>query len=142
MKFSWQQSNARQLGDGLAALRQRLENFIQRQNSPGPATTPPPSAPAPAAAKTEEPLTAPATRDAGRKTVSRSLFQRLLGGAGAGPSVPPANPPAEEPGAGKGPPASEAKAELTEPPSALALLGQRLGLSLFEQNVLLLCAAM
>jgi hypothetical protein len=37
---------------------------------------------------------------------------------------------------------TEAKAELTEPPSALAFLGQRLGLSLFEQNVLLLCAAM
>src|SRR6185369_575980 len=40
------------------------------------------------------------------------------------------------------PPVTEAKAELTDPPSALAFLSQRLGLSLFEQNILLLCAAM
>src|SRR4029453_1299866 len=49
----------------------------------------------------------------------------------------------EEPAASpKEPPVTEAKAELTEPASASAFLSQRLGLSLFEQNVLLLCAAM
>ena len=135
----WQQSNARQLGDALAALRQRLESYIQRQSPPAPAAklvTPPP--PAAQAAVSPVPSVSPGTAT---KTVSRSLIQRLIGGASDGTKAPRTAPSIEEPTA-KEPPLTEAKAELTDPPSALAFLSQRLGLSLFEQNVLLLCSAM
>jgi len=132
----WQQSNARQLGDALAALRQRLENYIQRQSPPAPAAKPmTPVVPAAKPALIPAPSVSPA---AATKTVSRSLIQRLLGSASDGAKAPPTAPSTEEPTAAKEPTVTEAKAELTDPPSALSFLSQRLGLSLFEQNVLLL----
>jgi ATP-dependent 26S proteasome regulatory subunit len=79
----WRESNARQLGSALAELRQRLENFCQRSDSPN-GNAPTRAAPAPS----------------------------------------PENDPA------------------SEMPSALQLLGERLSLPAFEQNILLLCAAM
>src|SRR6266566_1338229 len=136
----WQQSNARQLGDALAALRQRLEGYIQRQSPPAPAAKPvTPAVPAAKPAVIPVPSVSPG---AAAKTVSRSLIQRLLGSASDGAKAPPTAASIEEPTAAKEPTVTEAKAELTDPPTALAFLSQRLGLSLFEQNVLLLCAAM
>ena len=79
---SWQENNARQLSSALAELRQRLENFCQRSNSPN---------------------------------------------GDASPSAEPTPAPEREPA--------------PETPSALEILGDRLGLSAFERNVLLLCAA-
>src|SRR6266404_5835874 len=80
---SWQESNTRQLGAAIAELRQRLEDFCQRSDSPN-----------------------------GNAPTS------------AAPALSPENDPA------------------SEMPSALQLLGDRLGLSAFERNVLFLCAAM
>jgi hypothetical protein len=78
------------------------------------------------------------------KTVSRSLIQRLIANSkDVAEKTPPTAPSAEKPvEAAAEPPVIQAKAEITELPSALSLLSQRLDLSLFEQNVLLLCAAM
>jgi hypothetical protein len=141
---TWQQNNARQLGDALAALRQRLENYIQRPSSPAPAATPA----TPAAARAAQPVAIPVSSvppSPPTKTVSRSVIQRLIGSASEKAKGPASAPFVilEEPAtAAKEPPATEAKGELTEPPPALGFLSQRLGLSLFEQNVLLLCAAM
>lgn len=80
---AWQESNARQLAEALAELRQRLENFSQQLTSEN----------------------------------------------GTKPKSPSTTPLQEtKPG--------------TETPLALELLEERLGLSPFERNVLLLCAAM
>jgi len=138
---TWQENNARQLGDALAALRQRLENYIQRQ-SPTPAGKPgtPPVPGQPGVIPVSSVSPAPPT-----KTVSRSVIQRLIGSTSEKAKGPATAPFVilEEPAiAPKEPPATEGKGELTEAPPALAFLSQRLGLSLFEQNVLLLCAAM
>jgi hypothetical protein len=117
----WQQANAQYLSSKVAALRARLERFA----SP-PSASPPPRAPLP---PREEP---------------RSLWQQLVrrGAAESAAALPPARPaPSDEPA---GSPRADAKAAPTPtaPPPALVLLGQRLGLSQFEQEILLLCAAM
>src|SRR5438067_11736436 len=84
----WQESNARQLGEALAQLRQRLERHIQQQT-----------------------------------------------GAPPSPEFPAGEEASETTG-------KEAPAQREELPSALALLSERLGLSAFERDILLLCAAM
>jgi hypothetical protein len=141
----WQQNNSRQLGDALAALRQRLEDYIRRQSSSAPKSKPAPaSAPAPAPVSRSVINVSPASQPSATKTVSRTLIQRLIGNpADKAEKTPTPLSPSEEPvAAAAEPPVIQAKAEIAEPPSALALLSQRLDLSLFEQNVLLLCASM
>jgi hypothetical protein len=128
----WQQSNDRQLAAALAALRQRLERFAQR-----------PAAAAQAAPRKSPPVPAPQAPPPKTPTVSRFLIQRLLGESSRQPesgAAPPTGvPPSTE--ADAAPAAGESKPP-GEPPSALAMLSQRLGLAPFEQDVLLLCAAM
>ena len=85
----WQESNSRQLSAALAALRQRLERYIQQQS--------------------------------GTSAAPSSLEQDAE--------------ISEESGC-------KASAQSEELPSALAILSERLGLSAFERNILLLCAAM
>jgi hypothetical protein len=120
----WQESNTRQLAAALAELRQRLERYIQQQTGKqlevSPAAAPPPSV---------EPAS---------KTVSRSMILQLLGQqpVKAGPGTTPAAAAAVAASA-----AGESK-RAGEPPSALKMLSDRLGLSPFEESVLLLCAAM
>ncbi|MEO6740834.1 MAG: ATP-binding protein [Chthoniobacteraceae bacterium] len=113
----WQQSNAHQLGEALARLRARLEGSIPQ----------PPATASPAPTKPES-----ATPLAG-KTVSRSVLERMFGGGAA-----PKNPPPADNADAAAPPQPPA----AEPPSAHTILAQRLGLSDFEKDVLLLCAAM
>lgn len=112
----WQQSNARQLSEALAKLRDRLERIAPRATA---ATVPAQPAPGPAT-----PATAP-------KTVSRSFLEKILSrpALAGSPSVEKTRDPAEA-------------VPAPELPSALTILGQRLGLSDFEKDVLLLCAAM
>ncbi len=126
---AWQENNDRQLAAALAQLRQRLERFGQ----------PAEARPQPAAKEAPPPATpAAATKP---KTVDRSLIQRLL-------RQPAAQPPAESPTAAAATAdataaaATEESKTSGEPAWALTLLSQQLGLSTFEQAVLLLCAAM
>jgi ATPase family associated with various cellular activities (AAA) len=139
----WLEYNNRRLSVALDELRQRLERHIQKQNAK-------PSAPAPAARviippPPASPSALPSLLAPGKSnTVSRSFFQRLLRQEGAGPAStpPPADappPPTPEPA---GPPPISATKPILETPFALDIVGEALGLSLFERNVLLLCAAM
>jgi hypothetical protein len=118
----WQESNARELAAALAALRQRLERYIQHQQAEK----------QPASKSDTQRPTPPPAPEAGSK---RSLLQRLTGGQPARLALPLVGEPRVEQAA------AEPSAP-TEPPSALAMLSERLGLSAFEQQVLMLCAAM
>jgi len=116
---TWQESNDRQLAAALAGLRQRLERFIQRADakSPVPSLKPPPRA-------AETPPGTP-----------RSVLQRLLSKSPPPPSAPPQAEDSPTPSGAE----TKTAAAL---PSALTMLAQRLGLSPFEQDLLLLCVAM
>ena len=114
----WQAGNDRYLGEGVAWVRACLD-FL----------TPPP--PAPAAA----PAPAPSEASGWRKRTP-SAPAPLAIGAPASTAAPTAAPSRPER------PASMRDAEQGETPPALAMLARRLNLSPFEQDVLLLCAAM
>jgi len=132
----WQESNDRYLEAALAWLRLKLG---------GPAP-PPPSQPPPTVIALPSPEPAPAAGSA----TNRWTFRR------AGPAAAPAQQPAAPPPQPALPPAPAAvieealtaaartleEAEKTEPPPALLLLAQRFGMSRFERDVLLLCAAL
>ena len=118
---TWQESNARQLSAAVADVRARLERYIEQHAPPRPTEPPRPDPPPPP--RTDE------------RVVSRSFIQRLLSEPGARPA------PAPEPAAAADPNAGPQTAERVEPPSALEMLGKQLGLSAFEQQTLLLCAA-
>ncbi|HEV7401757.1 MAG TPA: ATP-binding protein, partial [Chthoniobacteraceae bacterium] len=115
---AWQASNARQLTAALARIRALLERAVPR--------------PRPAVPVTPAPVAPPA---AVTPPVSRSVFERMFGG------IPAAPPPREE----KAAPPEEAAppvAPAPELPSALTILGEQLGLTEFEKDVLVLCAGM
>jgi hypothetical protein len=149
---AWQQSNSRQLSTAVENLRLRLEAFVQRSAQPRrPASSS--DRPAPSdrpetgpVVENREPEQAPETPRA--KTVSRSFIEKLLRKS-SGPATPAPPPPAADSSTAASAatvpaPAGaveEAKTAV-EPPSALDALGERLGLSAFERNVLLLCVAM
>ena len=128
----WQESNGRQLAAALASLRDRLERFVKQQSS---------STPKPAVV----PKANPQPRRHRRQPIPcRELcFSDCFGGlrinqneAAADSAAKTAAPDAAaQPSAGQ-------PAKIPEPPSALDMLGDRLGLSPFERNVLLLCAAL
>lgn len=123
----WQQSNAQQLTAALAALRLRLDAHVERIR-PVTEPTPPPVVPSPRPAR----------------TVGRSVLQRLLAGPTTDPAPAPATPAAPTPPISLPTidPAVLPPAPPPELPSALTLLTQRLGLSRFERDLLLLCAGM
>jgi hypothetical protein len=127
----WQQGNASYLAAALSWVRLRLERLAQRESIQ---QLRPVDHPSPAAVQPEP-----------------SLFARWLGYSEDAKSAPPAGQPI-----GLLPPAStatsneqiaaaakamESAAEM-EPPPALLILVERFGLSLFERELLLLCAAM
>jgi hypothetical protein len=111
---AWQESNARFLSAALAALRARLEKYAGREKRPLFVVEPPPPPPE-----------------------SKSLWGRLTRAEKPRPTIPPQHGDAlEEP-----PPPSPDSTAIAGPPPALILLSQVLGLSQFEREVLLLCAA-
>jgi hypothetical protein len=121
----WQESNGRYLEAALAWLRLRLERL----------------APPPAAAV----VTVPAAAPAPAAPFQPPGFWSFWRASTAEPALRPALPPAPV-GATAEAVAAAAKAmeeaEKSEPPPALLLLAQRLGLSRFERDILLLCAAL
>jgi hypothetical protein len=137
-----QGSNAAELTAALEQLRNRLERYIQKQNAKeskaAPAVEPvagetPPESPEKSSSPTPK-----------STTVSRSSIQRVLAELSAGggrnqPASAASHPPEAQ--APSEPPTEEAK-PVAQEPFALDILSQRLGLSPFERNVLLLCAAM
>jgi len=148
----WQESNAQRLAAALADLRERLARA-----APNPPAGAAPARPEPARAPAEPAAPVPASAP----TMTRKLFQRLLRAPAAEPAapapaatpaaqpelVPPAPEPAAEaaavPPAGSAPPApaTESGATPAAEPWAMDMLVARLGLSDFEQKLLLLCAA-
>jgi hypothetical protein len=124
---AWHEGNAQYLSMALALLRTRLERRAAQDQIPislaVPTTRP---------QTQEEPK--PVRRSAGRR---RSAEQ---------PTETPASPPTV--GLSSDEQVAQASAALLalvakmDPPPALIILGRRLGLSRFEQEVLLLCAAM
>jgi hypothetical protein len=134
----WRASNDQFLADSLAALRERLANLASRT---APVVRPAPAPEPVVPEETPRPADVPATR-------RRSFFTRLLNSDEQEvPAVLELSPSAEgEPVVIEAaqpralPPGSPSAA--IEPPPALELLAKRLGLTDFEKNVLLLCAAM
>lgn len=126
----WQESNTRQLAAALGELRERLERHIQRQTESRPSAS--------ASSTTLAPATTPVQTVPPVKTGSRSLIQRLLR------EEPIQAEPFGRPAAAEARPAPATGP--TQPPAqtpwSLDLMGERLGLTRFERNVLLLCAAM
>ena len=121
----WQRRNQEYLATALAKLRMRLEQCAERGHSA-------------AIVPSLEP-----------KSGQKSLWQRLLGGtrtssASPGPILLPAagGPTSDELAAEAAATSVAAAKSQLEPPPALVILGQRFGLSHFEQEILLLCAAM
>jgi hypothetical protein len=115
----WLISNDQYLSDAVGWLRARLE-WLSKS--------------APQSGRTERTEPVPG---ASAGTVSRSLFRRTPKPV---PDRPALTPPREAAGDGLGPPPMLVAA--TDHSPALLLLGNRLGLSEFERNVLLLCVAM
>jgi hypothetical protein len=127
----WQQGNACYLAAALSWVRLRLEGQAQRESG----HLRPVGDPSPAFVQTTEP----------------SLFARWLGHGMGAQSAQPASQPF-----GLLPPATTVTsneqiaqatrametAAVMEPPPALLILAERFGLSRFEREVLLLCAAM
>ena len=145
-------TNAAKLTTALDELRERLNRYIAKQSAkqqPAPVAEPvtaplvsqPPAA-SPSVPASPAPASPPPPPKS--KTVSRSTLQNLLGkqaiddGSKTPASAKPDPPVAP---AVSAPPSQENKSEVEEP-FALDVLSQRLGLSRFERNVLLLCAAM
>jgi hypothetical protein len=124
----WQEGNARQLAAALGELRDRLERHAQRPSE---------SRPSPASS-TLAPATTPTQTVPAVKAGSRSLIQRLLRDEPTQAEASARPAPAEARTA-PGPSPTQRRAE---PPWSLHLMGERLGLTQFERNVLLLCAAM
>lgn len=131
----WQESNTRQLAAAVAALRERLEKFAAslasaRRPEPEPVPAPP-----------EAPR--PPVPVSGTKAVTRSSLLRLL--TQSSPPLPPtpaAPPPPTTPAPAPAPtPVIVVPPAVEEIPSALDQLAQRLALSSFEKNILLLCVA-
>jgi len=121
---SWQEGNTRYLSMALLWLRACLESCAgQPQQEQLPLPLAPPPAPVP----------------------SRSIWKQFLQrGAAPAPKMPNLLPPASHAGNNQrvADAASKMQAAASEmqPPPALLILAQRLGLSQFEQQVLLLCA--
>jgi len=118
----WQQGNERFLSAALAWLRLRLERAAHASSQPG--------------------LTHAAAPTADAPPLRRRIFRRNSDPAAPKPAVlmlPPARVSAEQ--------IADAEALMEEtaagmsPPPALVLLAQRFGLSRFERDLLLLCAA-
>ncbi|MEO8810299.1 MAG: ATP-binding protein [Rhodanobacter sp.] len=140
----WLQANDQYLAAALAALRTRLEQAAQHLGAP------PPSPPAEATA-----LMASAPTIVTTSTPKPSWFGRLFGGHAASrlvadPRADPADvaPPApivvsvpSDASSVDPPPAAPSAAD-GEPVPALVLLSERLGLSAFERDLLLLCIGM
>jgi ATPase family associated with various cellular activities (AAA)/Winged helix domain, variant len=126
---SWQEGNERYLSAALAWLRARLE----RQAGHGQSSL----------ALSRPQLLPPAQSQAGNKSIWTQLIRRPTGAPAA--RTPSLLPPAR--GHDADDRVAEAAAAMltagTQPghPPALTLLGQQLGLSRFDQELLLLCAA-
>ncbi len=141
----WQENNSLRLAAALTTLRTRLERLVT-PSQPAAKKSPEPT-PAKVPTKTPFIVTPPPAAP-----ISRSLFQKLLRSA---PSTEPASPivdeipPATTPvsaAADTPPPAPEKTESIPNPapaqlPWAMDMLGERLGLSQFEQNLLLFAAA-
>src|SRR6266853_2077144 len=137
--LKWQENNDRKLAAMLAKLRNRLDRFAQASSSPSQSSgnrPAPASPPAPAQQATKLSQADLPSR------ITRSSILRLL--------TPSAKPVAGDIGSADKSPAADASAApetvegqpVSEMPSAFDHLTERLGLSPFEKNVLLLCAAM
>ncbi|MBI3431967.1 MAG: AAA family ATPase [Hydrogenophilales bacterium] len=135
---AWLQANDRYLADALSELRQRLERLAGQGAEP--------AAPERVLPVPEAPAVAP-----GLPPKQRSLLERLFSAQpkpveasstlSAGAEVK-ADPAATTVVVAEPSPEAMPEAGASEPTSALLLLAQRLGLTEFERNTLLLCAAM
>mgnify|MGYP001550558406 FL=1 len=131
----WQENNAQRLSSALVDLRARLERLVSPKSVTPTIVTPPP-APVKSKIITVEVPPAP---------LSRSSLQRMLRAPVAVENVPPepdakipAEPVSESPAE---PPIVKNSAPPALLPWAMDMLAERLGLSVFEQNLLLLSAA-
>ena len=123
---SWQENNARYLSAALTWLRERLEHRTRQEPRPVMAAPEPPP---------------PVAEE------SRRFWRRFRPGDPGSPArrpqtLLPAAPPTPAEEHLERAQAEMAAAAQSDPPPALLLLSRLLGLSRFEQEVLLLCAAM
>jgi hypothetical protein len=138
---AWQQANDAYLAAALSWLRLRLRQFGEAQQAASdPAAPPPPPQPA----TTPEPL--PPARE-GLWSFGRRRLPAAEPEADQTPEQVPRALPAPSPTIADDEVAQAratmlAAAEHSDPPPALEMLTKRLGLSQFERDLLLLCAAM
>ena len=118
----WQECNARYLSTALAWLRASLERVVNGE--PGPLLPPPPAP-------------VPAEKNFWRQFLGRSDAPILLA-----PHRLPAGPYAADEHVSRAAAELANAASQCNPPAALIAMGRLLGLSTFEQNVLLLCIGM
>src|SRR5438477_5239109 len=103
---SWQEANARYLSAAMTWLRERLDRRAIQEGGPTPAIGPAP------------------------KPERRTFWRRLLGRRLAEPPSPLATPvPVTQTPTAEEAPTMPARGSPSEPPPALLILGQRLGLS-------------
>jgi hypothetical protein len=138
-ELEWQARNGQYLAAALRWLRLRLQRQVSPQRSPvilGPA---------PEAAPTSAPAEESGGRPVGRRSRRARQASEVAPEGGRVPvgMLPPGPPWDTAPASDEDEAAKEMEvaASSMDPPPALVLLGQRLGLSRFEQEVLLLCAA-
>jgi hypothetical protein len=127
----WLTTNDEYLASALAWLRERLERLARADQLAEPAV--------------EEPKKAVQPEPARPRPLVKRLFRSEPNLPEAPRMLPPPAPEARRDGAASGAvplPETMIEAESRERPPALVLLAQRLGLSEFERQVLLLCAAM
>lgn len=127
-----QGTNQTQLAVALEELRGRLDRYIQKQNAQ------PPNVPAEEASVSSPPAS-PKNKNVTRSSIQRRSGEPAVGGKGDTPA--PTGTLLASAEAFATPLSGETK-PVVETPSPMDLLSERLGLSLFERNVLLLCAAM
>jgi hypothetical protein len=143
----WLEGNERYLAASLAWLRLRLERLASREQAnarPTSEVCPALHSPELVPSKSVSPESVPSEH------LPRSFWQRFLGSTSAAAEQPAdlvddvsviASDATWDKHANQADEAVAA-AEAIDPPPALVILGQRLGLSKFEQDVLLLCASM
>ena len=140
----WRAANDEYLATALGWLRARLEQMASAKESSVIV------APEPVREATIEPRqeTSNEARPAAAPGIRRQLLGRFFNSETRDQPLRALPPPIAETQAGASPPQSLAmpaamiEAESADPPPALVLLAQRLGLSAFERYTLLLCAAM
>ena len=134
----WLEGNNRYLAASLQWLRSRLQAIV-RDEAPAPAT--PSTTPSQSTTATPQPASAPSPKAPSLLDRMRGIAPRATPAGAAAPSTGTAVSAVVRRPEGDQPAVARHDAAQTDPPPALVVLARNLGLSDFERDTLLLCAA-